>query len=195
MWAVTSFHVACNTTCCTWQALDVLHVIYTRLRPGHLSVRVGDCSQRSEEIVKNLGLCLWMRFFFFIFFFFIIIFFFFFFFFFFFLVPWLSSLSSGCINCSATCLVYRLSWCQFCSSISSGAPTTLSSVLVSWYIICSDVPSARSIICPGVLLVYHLFWCPVCSIYYLSWCPSCISSVLMSRLLDLSSVLVSFGYN
>ena len=31
--------------------LDVLHVVCTRLRPGHLSVRVGDGSLRSEEIV------------------------------------------------------------------------------------------------------------------------------------------------
>ena len=31
-----------------------LHVIYTRLRPGHLSVRVGDSSWRSEETVKKL---------------------------------------------------------------------------------------------------------------------------------------------
>ena len=30
----------------------MLHVICTRLRPGHLSVRVGDGSRRSEEIVK-----------------------------------------------------------------------------------------------------------------------------------------------
>ena len=97
------------------------------------------------------------------------------------------------LSCCPICFLYRLSWCQCCSFISSGVPTTLSSVLVSWYIICSDVPSARSIICPGVL-VYHMFWCPVCSIYHLSWCPSGISYVLKSRLLDLSSVLVSFWY-
>ena len=35
-------------------ALHVLHMMCTRLRPGHLSVRVGDGSRRSEEIVKNL---------------------------------------------------------------------------------------------------------------------------------------------
>ena len=31
------------------------------MRPGHLSVRVGDGSRCSEEIVKNLKLRLWMR--------------------------------------------------------------------------------------------------------------------------------------
>ena len=31
----------------------MLHVICTRLRPGHLSVRVGDGLGRSEEIVKK----------------------------------------------------------------------------------------------------------------------------------------------
>ena len=31
----------------------MLRVICTRLRPGHLSVRVGDGSWRSEEIVKK----------------------------------------------------------------------------------------------------------------------------------------------
>ena len=30
-----------------------MHVICTQLRPGHLSVRVGDGSQRSEETVKK----------------------------------------------------------------------------------------------------------------------------------------------
>ena len=30
----------------------MLHVICTQLRPGHLSARVGDSSQRCEEIVK-----------------------------------------------------------------------------------------------------------------------------------------------
>ena len=48
-------------TCCMWQVLDVLHVICTRLRPGHLSVCVGDGSRCSEEIVKNLEPHLWMR--------------------------------------------------------------------------------------------------------------------------------------
>ena len=33
--------------CCTWFAHE--------LRPGHLSARVGDSSQRNEEIVKNLN--------------------------------------------------------------------------------------------------------------------------------------------
>ena len=55
-----TYHVARNT-CCTLKALDVLHVICTRLRPGHLSVCVGDGSRRSEEIVKNLELRLSMR--------------------------------------------------------------------------------------------------------------------------------------
>ena len=31
----------------------MLHVICTRLRPGQLSVRVGDGSRRSEELVKR----------------------------------------------------------------------------------------------------------------------------------------------
>ena len=31
----------------------LLHVICTRLRPGYLSVRVGDGSRRCEEIVKK----------------------------------------------------------------------------------------------------------------------------------------------
>ena len=31
----------------------MLHVICTRLRSGHLSVRVGDGSRRSEEIVRK----------------------------------------------------------------------------------------------------------------------------------------------
>ena len=39
----------------------MLDVICSRLRPGHLSVRVGDGSRRSEEIVKHLELGLWMR--------------------------------------------------------------------------------------------------------------------------------------
>ena len=33
----------------------MLHVICTRLRPGHLSVRVGDSSRRCEEIVKKIS--------------------------------------------------------------------------------------------------------------------------------------------
>ena len=31
----------------------MLHVICTQMHPGHLSVRVGDSSRRSEEIVKK----------------------------------------------------------------------------------------------------------------------------------------------
>ena len=39
-----------------WLALDVLHVICTRLRTGQLSMHVGDGSQHSEEIVK-ISIC------------------------------------------------------------------------------------------------------------------------------------------
>ena len=39
----------------------MLHVVYTRLHHGHLSVCVGDCSRHSEQIIKNLKLCLSMR--------------------------------------------------------------------------------------------------------------------------------------
>ena len=42
-------------------ALDVLHVICTRLCLSHLSVHIGDSSRRSEEIVKNRKLRLWVR--------------------------------------------------------------------------------------------------------------------------------------
>ena len=38
-----------------------MHMICTGLRPGQLSVRVGDVLRRSEEIVKNLELCHSMR--------------------------------------------------------------------------------------------------------------------------------------
>ena len=51
--AVPSYHVACNTTCCMWYALDMLQVICTQLHLGHLSVRVGDSSQHSEESKKS----------------------------------------------------------------------------------------------------------------------------------------------
>ena len=51
-WAVPSYHVARYMTCFTWKALDVLHVIRTRLRLGHLRVRVGD----SKETVK-ISIC------------------------------------------------------------------------------------------------------------------------------------------
>ena len=34
---------------------DVLHVICTRLHPGHFSILVGDSLWRSEEIVKLLN--------------------------------------------------------------------------------------------------------------------------------------------
>ena len=50
-WAVPSYHVAHNTKCCMWYALRVLHMI----APGHLSVRVGDGSQHSEEIAQILN--------------------------------------------------------------------------------------------------------------------------------------------
>ena len=43
-----SLRTKLQTAGCTSQALDVLHGICTRLRPGHLSVRVGDSSLRSE---------------------------------------------------------------------------------------------------------------------------------------------------
>ena len=39
----------------------MLHVICTRLRTDHLSIRVGDDSRRSEETVKHLELRLSMR--------------------------------------------------------------------------------------------------------------------------------------
>ena len=35
----------------------MLHVICTRLRSGHLRVRVGDGSRRSEETVKQISNC------------------------------------------------------------------------------------------------------------------------------------------
>ena len=50
-WAVPSYHVAYKPTCCMWQALDMLHVICTWLRSGHLSVHVGHSSQSSDEII------------------------------------------------------------------------------------------------------------------------------------------------
>ena len=37
-------------------SLDALHVIFTQLCHSYLSVRVGDSSWRSKEIVKNLKL-------------------------------------------------------------------------------------------------------------------------------------------
>ena len=62
-WAVppTTWHAA-N---CTRLAPDVLQVICTRLRPGNVSVRVGDCSRRSEATVNNLKLRLTVSLFFF----------------------------------------------------------------------------------------------------------------------------------
>ena len=39
----------------------MLHMICIRLHHGHMSVRVGDSLQRSEEIVKNLKLCFSVR--------------------------------------------------------------------------------------------------------------------------------------
>ena len=50
-----------RNTSCTWHVLDVLHMICTRSRPGHLSVSVGNSLWRSEEIAKNLELRLWMQ--------------------------------------------------------------------------------------------------------------------------------------
>ena len=41
-----------HTTHYTSKVLDVLHVIDTRLRHGHLSVRVGNCLRRSVETAK-----------------------------------------------------------------------------------------------------------------------------------------------
>ena len=41
--------------CCTQQALDVLYIIFTRLFPGQWSLRVGDGSWCSEEIIKISG--------------------------------------------------------------------------------------------------------------------------------------------
>ena len=38
--AVPLYHVACNMTCCTWWALNVLHVNCTQLCPGHFSIRL-----------------------------------------------------------------------------------------------------------------------------------------------------------
>ena len=58
-WAVPSYHVAHE--CSKWWAPDVLHVICTRLNPGHLSSCIGDSSWHSEEIVQNLELHLSMQ--------------------------------------------------------------------------------------------------------------------------------------
>ena len=44
----TTWHM----TCYIWWEFCVLHMICTRLYPGHLSVRVGDSLRRDEEIVK-----------------------------------------------------------------------------------------------------------------------------------------------
>ena len=52
--------MACNTTCCTWSALYVLHMVCTRLRPDHLSVHIGESSRHNEKIAKNLKLWLSM---------------------------------------------------------------------------------------------------------------------------------------
>ena len=48
--------VYCRKVIMPVQALCVLHVICTRLHPGHLTVCVGDSLWRSEEIVTNLEL-------------------------------------------------------------------------------------------------------------------------------------------
>ena len=44
-----------HTTRCAWLALDVLHVICTQLRPGHLSLCVGDSSW-NKKIIEHLEL-------------------------------------------------------------------------------------------------------------------------------------------
>ena len=64
--AELSLRTTWRTTCCTWWAPDVLHVICTRFCPDHiLSVRVGDSSRRSEEIVNTFEFrfqcCCWCR--------------------------------------------------------------------------------------------------------------------------------------
>ena len=59
--AELSLRTTWHMTYCMWYALNVLHVICTRLCPGHLSICVRDGSQRSEENVKYLELRLWMR--------------------------------------------------------------------------------------------------------------------------------------
>ena len=51
--AELSLHCTWYTTCFTCRAPNVLYVISTRLRPGHLSIHVGDGSLCSEEIVKS----------------------------------------------------------------------------------------------------------------------------------------------
>ena len=48
----TTWHM----TCCTWHALDLLHVICTWLHPGHLSICVGDSLQHSEKIAKKASI-------------------------------------------------------------------------------------------------------------------------------------------
>ena len=59
LWRVFTYVYVCMLrtawhTCCTWWALDVLHVICTRLGPGHSSSCVGENSWRSGEIVKDM---------------------------------------------------------------------------------------------------------------------------------------------
>ena len=39
------------TTCCTWYALHVLHMVCKRVYPGHLSVRDGDSLRRCEIVI------------------------------------------------------------------------------------------------------------------------------------------------
>ena len=46
--------------CCTWQAPNVLHMICTQLHFGHVSVGVGVITWHSEEMIKNIELCLSM---------------------------------------------------------------------------------------------------------------------------------------
>ena len=54
------YHVARNMTL-AHDKRDVLRVICTRLRSGHLSTHAGDGSQRYEEAVKTLELHLRIR--------------------------------------------------------------------------------------------------------------------------------------
>ena len=52
-WYELPLRTTLHTTWSTWWAPDVLHVICTRLRPGHMNICVGDSLQRNEEIVKK----------------------------------------------------------------------------------------------------------------------------------------------
>ena len=50
--AELSLRTMWHMTCCTWWTPDVLQVICTQLRSGHLSILVGDSSRCTEEIRK-----------------------------------------------------------------------------------------------------------------------------------------------